>query len=213
MGWIVWREPEFLPKELVFNINYLGADQASFTLNFSKGASQVIGQYYQLIRLGKHGYRSIMGNLTRTADYLSDSLEQLGFLIMSQKSGKGLPLVAFRLDPKANKHYDEFALAHQLRERSWVVPAYTMAPHTNDLKMLRVVVREDFSKSRCDQLLNDFKLCMQVLDDMDAHAIEQHSKHINAHTTHSGKSKHNHPHYRNEKHSLQGKTGKTHAIC
>jgi len=213
VGWIVWREPEFLPKELVFNINYLGADQASFTLNFSKGASQVIGQYYQLIRLGKHGYRSIMGNLTRTADYLSDSLEQLGFLIMSQKSGKGLPLVAFRLDPKANKHYDEFALAHQLRERSWVVPAYTMAPHTNDLKMLRVVVREDFSKSRCDQLLNDFKLCMQVLDDMDAHAIEQHSKHINAHTTHSGKSKHNHPHYRNEKHSLQGKTGKTHAIC
>jgi glutamate decarboxylase len=35
--------------ELVFNINYLGADQASFTLNFSKGASHVIGQYYQLI--------------------------------------------------------------------------------------------------------------------------------------------------------------------
>ena len=65
MGWIVWRSPEYLPKELVFNINYLGADQSSFTLNFSKGASQVIGQYYQLIRLGKHGYRSIMSNLTQ----------------------------------------------------------------------------------------------------------------------------------------------------
>ena len=123
VGWVVWRAPEFLPKELVFNINYLGADQASFTLNFSKGASQVIGQYYQLIRLGKHGYRSIMTNLTRTADYLSDSLEQLGFTIMSQKSGMGLPLVAFRLDEKLGKHYDEFALAHQLRGRSWVVPA------------------------------------------------------------------------------------------
>ncbi|KAK5257462.1 hypothetical protein LTR16_000574 [Cryomyces antarcticus] len=60
VGWVVWRDPEFLPKELIFNINYLGADQASFTLNFSRGASQVIGQYYQLIRLGKHGYRSIM---------------------------------------------------------------------------------------------------------------------------------------------------------
>ena len=45
---------------LVFNINYLGADQASFTLNFSRGASQIIGQYYQLIRLGKSGYRAIM---------------------------------------------------------------------------------------------------------------------------------------------------------
>ena len=51
VGWVVWRDPEFLPKELVFNINYLGADQSSFTLNFSKGASQVIGQYYTLIRL------------------------------------------------------------------------------------------------------------------------------------------------------------------
>jgi len=213
VGWIVWRAPEFLPKELVFNINYLGADQASFTLNFSKGASQVIGQYYQLIRLGKHGYRSIMTNLTRTADYLSGSLEQLGFIIMSQKKGKGLPLVAFRLNPDLDKHYDEFALAHQLRSRSWVVPAYTMAPHTDNLKMLRVVVREDFSKSRCDQLLADIKLCMEVLDQLDKDQIKKHQEFIKKHVSHSGKSKHNHPDYRDETHSLQGKTGKTHAVC
>ncbi|KAH6724408.1 pyridoxal phosphate-dependent transferase [Leptodontidium sp. MPI-SDFR-AT-0119] len=213
VGWVIWRAPEYLPKELVFNINYLGADQASFTLNFSKGASQVIGQYYQLIRLGKHGYRSIMSNLTRTADYLSDSLSQLGFVIMSQKSGAGLPLVAFRLNPKKGHHYDEFALAHQLRGRSWVVPAYTMAPNTKDLKMLRVVVREDFSKSRCDQLLDDIKLCMCVLDDMDKEEIKRSQKYIFEHQSHSGKSRHNHADYKKEKHSLQGKTGKTHAIC
>jgi glutamate decarboxylase len=213
VGWIVWRAPEYLPKELVFNINYLGADQASFTLNFSKGASQVIGQYYQLIRLGKHGYRSIMTNLTNTADYLSDSLEQLGFIIMSKKNGTGLPLVAFRIDPQANKHYDEFALAHQLRQRSWVVPAYTMAPKTEDLKMLRVVVREDFSKSRCDQLLCDIRLCTSVLDQMDKDSIKKSEEYIKMHSTHSGKATHSHPRYRNEKHSLQGKSGKTHAIC
>lgn len=95
---------------------------------------------------------------------------------MSQKSGKGLPLVAFRIDPKSEKHYDEFALAHQLRQRSWVVPAYTMAPHTDDLKMLRVVVREDFSKSRCDQLLSDIKLCMEVLDQMDKESIKKNNE-------------------------------------
>jgi len=213
VGWIVWRAPEYLPNELVFNINYLGADQASFTLNFSKGASHVIGQYYQLIRLGKHGYRSIMTNLTNTADYLSDSLEQLGFIIMSKKNGTGLPLVAFRIDPKADKHYDEFALAHQLRQRSWVVPAYTMAPKTEDLKMLRVVVREDFSKSRCDQLLCDIRLCTSVLDEMDKDMIKKSEEYIRMHATHSGKATHNHPHYKNEKHSLQGKSGKTHAVC
>jgi glutamate decarboxylase len=65
VGWVIWRDVEHLPSELVFNINYLGADQASFTLNFSKGASQVIAQYYQFCRLGKSGYRAIMCNLTR----------------------------------------------------------------------------------------------------------------------------------------------------
>jgi len=213
VGWIVWRAPEYLPQELVFNINYLGADQASFTLNFSKGASQVIGQYYQLIRLGKHGYRSIMSNLTRTADYLSDSLEQLGFIIMSKKNGEGLPLVAFRINEKLDKHYDEFALAHQLRQRSWVVPAYTMAPKTENLKMLRVVVREDFSKSRCDQLLSDIKLCLGILDGMDKQEVHESTKAIHKSATNHGKMNQAHKHYKNEKHSLQGKTGKTHAIC
>ncbi|KAK0634491.1 pyridoxal phosphate-dependent transferase [Bombardia bombarda] len=213
VGWVVWRSSEYLPNELVFNINYLGADQASFTLNFSKGASQVIGQYYQLIRLGKHGYRAIMSNLTRTADYLSDSLAQLGFIIMSKKSGEGLPLVAFRLKPDENRNYDEFALAHQLRVRGWVVPAYTMAPNTNNLKMLRVVVREDFTRNRCDSLLQDIRLSQEVLQKMDIESIKRQQEFIQEHHIASGKSKHNHPHYRNEKHSIQGKTGKTHAIC
>ncbi|KAI9766877.1 MAG: hypothetical protein M1840_006174, partial [Geoglossum simile] len=173
VGWIVWRAAEYLPKELVFNINYLGADQASFTLNFSKGASQVIGQYYQMIRLGKRGYRSIMCNLTRTADYLALSLQKLGFIIMSQGNGKGLPLVAFRLNPEHNHHYDEFAVAHQLRERGWVVPAYTMAPHSNELKLMRVVVREDFSRSRCDILICDIQLAIKCLNDMDQKRLEE----------------------------------------
>ncbi|KAL8642101.1 MAG: hypothetical protein Q9228_001186 [Teloschistes exilis] len=208
VGWVVWRSPEFLPKELVFNINYLGADQASFTLNFSKGASQVIGQYYQMIRLGKRGYRSIMMNLTRTADYLAANLKQLGFIIMSKGGGQGLPLVAFRIDPKKGRHYDEFAVAHQLRERGWVVPAYTMAPHSESLKLMRVVVREDFSRSRCDALVKDIKLALQTLDEMDKKTVEKHQEHVKKNTTHH-KSKPNHPHYKKEKHSLQGKHGKT----
>ena len=172
IGWVVWRSPEFLPTELVFNINYLGADQATLTLNFSKGASQIIGQYYQMIRLGKRGYRSIMLNLTRTADYLAASLNALGFIIMSQCGGKGLPVVAFRLIPDNGKHYDEFAIAHQLRERGWVVPAYTMAPHSEKLKLMRVVVREDFSRNRCDSLVSDMKMALKTLDNMDKKAVE-----------------------------------------
>jgi len=213
VGWVVWRDPEFLPKELIFNINYLGADQASFTLNFSRGASQVIGQYYQLIRLGKRGYRGIMLNLTRTADYLAASVQKMGFILLSKTRGEGLPLVAFRLDPKHGHHFDEFAVAHQLRERGWVVPAYTMAPHSEGLKLMRVVVREDFSRSRCDALITDIKLAMHTLTKMDKTAIEHHKEQIKIQGTRTGKTKNMNQQFTDEKHSLQGKTGKTHAVC
>ncbi|KAI1816604.1 glutamate decarboxylase [Poronia punctata] len=213
VGWVVWRSAEYLPKELVFNINYLGADQSSFTLNFSKGASHIIGQYYQLIRLGKKGYRAIMSNLTRTADYLTESLEALDFVIMSKRSGEGLPLVAFRLKENEDRQYDEFALAHKLRARGWIVPAYTMAPHTNGLKMLRVVVREDFTKNRCDALITDIKLCQTLLDEMDKAAIKKQQEFVQKHSVNSAGANHNPSKFRNEKHSIQGKHGKTHAVC
>lgn len=216
VGWVVWRDPEFLPQELVFNINYLGADQASFTLNFSRGASQIIGQYYQMIRLGKHGYRSIMLNLTRTADYLSAALERMGFIILSKRGGEGLPLVAWRLNPTHNHLYDEFQLAHQLRERGWVVPAYTMAPHSENMKMMRVVVREDFSKSRCDAFIQDIRYAVQMLNEMDKKQIEMHREHVRKFSigqAQAHKTGRMNKHYRDEDHSLQAKTGKTHAVC
>jgi glutamate decarboxylase len=143
--------------ELIFNHNYLGAEQASFTLNFSRSASHVICQYYKLIRLGMNGYRRIMLDLLRMAEYLASNLETMGcFILMSEKHGRGLPLVAFRLDPAKGYAFDEFAIADELRQQGgWVVPAYTMALHSEELKILRVVVREDFSHSHCHTLIAD----------------------------------------------------------
>ncbi|KAI3796905.1 hypothetical protein L1987_39592 [Smallanthus sonchifolius] len=57
VGWVVWRTKDDLPDDLVFHINYLGSDQPTFTLNFSKGSSQIIAQYYQFIRLGFESLR------------------------------------------------------------------------------------------------------------------------------------------------------------
>ena len=116
-----------------------------------------------------------MVNITRIADTLANSLEQLGFQILSQRGGRGLPVVAFRLPANHGRLFDEFALAHQLRERGWIVPAYTMAPHANKLKLMRVVVREDFSMTRCESLLADIKLGMKTLDEMDRAMLEKYT--------------------------------------
>ena len=48
LGWVIWRSKEYLPENIVFHVNYLGSDQASVTLNFSRGAGMIIAQYYQV---------------------------------------------------------------------------------------------------------------------------------------------------------------------
>ncbi|TPX32872.1 glutamate decarboxylase [Synchytrium microbalum] len=173
VGWCIWRSKEFLPDDLVFHVNYLGADQASFTLNFSKGSSQVIAQYYVMIRLGKNGFKSIMENLQETAIFLSEQFTNMGFEILSsQDPHKGLPLVAFKLPKDESRHFDEFDVASRLRERGWIVPAYTLAPHADKSKLLRVVIREDFSYNRAELLLADLKMAMEFLEGQDAKAME-----------------------------------------
>ncbi|KAI7889522.1 glutamate decarboxylase [Mucor mucedo] len=187
IGWAVWRGKDYLPEDLVFRINYLGSDQASFTLNFSKGASNIIAQYYVLIRLGKLGFTHIMKNLISNADYLSDQLEATGkFNILSEKSGRGLPLVAFSL--KAKKVYDEFDLSSKLRERGWIVPAYTMAHELEDMKLVRVVVREDFSRNRSEILLRDILAAISLLDSLDEKALESHRKYRRSSARHRHRS-------------------------
>jgi len=154
-----------------------------------------------------------MLNLTRTADYLAASVEKLGFLVMSKGRGQGLPLVAFRLNPEDGHKFDEFAVAHHLRERGWVVPAYTMAPHANKLKMMRVVVREDFSRSRCDALIADIKLAFDTLKSLDDKALEDQKDAARAKGKRTGRHRKMNQHFTDEQHSLQGKHGKTHAVC
>lgn len=173
IGWALWRSVDYLPKELIFNINYLGADQLNFTLNFSKPASHIIAQYYQMIRLGRRGYTDIMSNLTHTADYLTDQLKDQGFIIMSDGAGHGLPVVAFRLSPAQQFFFDEFALSHKLRERGWIVPAYTMAADCEKMSMMRVVVREEFSQSRCDSLVHDIQFALQALAEQEIQNIQR----------------------------------------
>ena len=60
IGWLVFREKADLAEDLVFYENYLGKTDATFTLNFSTGASMVLAQYYNFVRLGREGYTYVM---------------------------------------------------------------------------------------------------------------------------------------------------------
>ncbi|KAK4124874.1 glutamate decarboxylase [Parathielavia appendiculata] len=79
VGWIVWRDQSYLPKDLVFELHYLGGTEESYTLNFSRPGAQIIVQYYNLIHLGFQGYREVVENCLANARILSKSLEATGW--------------------------------------------------------------------------------------------------------------------------------------
>ena len=162
IGWVVWRDRADLPEDLIFHISYLGGDEATFNLNFSKGASQIIAQYYNFLRLGREGYRRIMTNLRSTADYMAGRLAATGrFTLLGDR--RSLPLVASRLaEPRPYTVYD---ISERLRAHGWIVPAYHLPANAEEVALLRVVVREEFSRDMADMLLDDL---IRVLERLDA---------------------------------------------
>lgn len=165
VGWVIWRSKDDLPEELIFHINYLGTDQPTFTLNFSKGASQIIAQYYQLIRLGFEGYKHIMENCKLNAAVLKEGIDATGrFDVLSKADG--VPLVAIRLKDSTN--FSVFDVSENLRRFGWIVPAYTMPADAEQVAVLRIVIREDFNRSLAQRLLADIN---KILGELDAHAV------------------------------------------
>ncbi|MCP4481281.1 MAG: glutamate decarboxylase [bacterium] len=151
VGWVLWRSKNFLPDELVFRVNYLGGDMPTFTLNFSRPGNQVLGQYYNFLRLGHDGYKRIMTQLRDTASYLADSIEKMGYFQLLSH-GDDIPVFAFKLkDP--NSPFTVFDLSTKMREWGWQVPAYAMPPDIENINILRIVIREGFSRDMADQLL------------------------------------------------------------
>jgi glutamate decarboxylase len=154
VGWVVWRSREELPEELIFHVNYLGGDMPTFTLNFSRPGNQIIGQYYNFLRLGRAGYTQVMESMRDTATYLSGEIEKLGpFDLLSR--GDTIPVFAFTL--KDSSRYTVFDLSEKLREHGWQVPAYTLPPKVDHMAVMRVCVREGFSRDLAAMLLADLK--------------------------------------------------------
>jgi glutamate decarboxylase len=152
VGWAIWRDAADLPDELVFHDSYLGNDQATFDLNFSKGSSSIIGQYYNLIRLGRQGYARIIGGALDTHAFLTDETSKSEHVDVLSEPGN-LPVLCVRL--RDDSRYNAHDLSASLRRRGWIVPAYTMPPAIDEMTVLRVVVREGFSRDMAARFLDD----------------------------------------------------------
>jgi glutamate decarboxylase len=169
VGWVVWRDRDALPSELVFNVNYLGGDMPTFALNFSRPGSQVAAQYYTFVRLGREGYRAVQQASRDVATHLADRIGELGpFRLLTR--GDQLPVFAFTTKPEVEA-FDVFDVSRRLRERGWLVPAYTFPENRTDLAVLRIVVRNGFTHDLADLLLADFA---RILPDLEKQGAPTH---------------------------------------
>jgi glutamate decarboxylase len=151
VGWAIWRNIEALPRELVFNVNYLGGNMPTFALNFSRPGSEVIAQYFMFMALGHSGYTAMMQSLQGVAVHISNGVAEMGpYRLISE--GRDLPVFAFALRPEV-KNYTVFDVSDRLRERGWLIPAYTFPENRQDLSVLRIVVRAGMHLEMADQLL------------------------------------------------------------
>src|SRR5262249_10260909 len=90
--------------------------------------------------------------------YLSSALAQMGpFQLLSD--GSDIPVFAFALKEATN--FTVFDLSERLRDRGWLVPAYTFPKNREDLAALRIVVNEGFSRDMADLLLGDIQRHLQ----------------------------------------------------
>jgi glutamate decarboxylase len=155
VGWIVWRDAEALPEDLIFWVNYLGDNMPTFALNFSRPGAQVVAQYYTFLRLGFDGYRKVQLYSRAVAMRLSAAIAELGpFTLITH--GDELPVFAFRMADGVD-NFTVFDVSNALRERGWLVPAYTFPADRTDLAALRVVVRLGFTHDMADMLLADIR--------------------------------------------------------
>ncbi|MBZ9570715.1 glutamate decarboxylase [Methanobrevibacter sp. TMH8] len=183
VGWLIFKDKKFLSDDLVFEVNYLGGIIPTFNLNFSKGSSMIIAQYYNLLRLGKEGYSNIMNNLMETTTYLAETLENTGYFKLLDEE-LSLPILAIKLTDKVEKidalgNLDVFEISRKLRGRGWLVPAYTLPHNSQKTAVLRIVIKENFTRDMADLLVNDIKNIFKTHEEVSTEDLDKKNPSIN----------------------------------
>jgi glutamate decarboxylase len=172
LGWVIWRSRDLLPKELIFNVSYLGGQMPTFALNFSRPGAQVLLQFYLFLRLGREGYRAVQQESQDVAHFLARGIEKIGAFDL-WNDGSDIPVFAWQLKPG---HTDKWNLQHlstRLRARGWLVPTYPLPDDLADVWVQRIVVRNGLSMDLAASLLGDIVHEVAYLDGLETRMPEE----------------------------------------
>jgi len=178
LGWVIFRERKVFNEDLVFYVNYLGGEMPTATLNFSRNGFQIAVQYYQFLRLGFDGYRRVMQHTLNNAIMLRKLLVDSGYFTIMNETQR-IPVVAVTLDSKV-KNFNEFDVSNKVREKGWVLSAYSMPPDAEEVMSLRVVVRPHINHNVACTLGRDIVSACKYLEQ---HGGNAQPPQLHAHST------------------------------
>lgn len=157
VGWVVWREKEDLPEDLIFRVNYLGGDMPTFALNFSRPGGQIIAQYYNLIRHGREGYKRIQQACLDHGIYIAEEVKKLGLFELLYDGKSALPGAAWMLKKGIYPGFNLYDLSDRMRARGWQIASYSLPANCQDMVIQRVLIRHGFSRDMADLFIEDLK--------------------------------------------------------
>lgn len=160
IGWLLFRDALFLPKELIFSSHYLGKPIETYTLNYSKGASMILAQYFSILQNGVSGYKKTIKRCCKRAKMIRERLEQSGYFEIVDQGI--LPVVVFRL--KAANTIDIYKFQLQLRAKNWMLPVYNTPGNFEANKLMRIVVKENLNTRMSALLCEDLIAVYQNLN-------------------------------------------------
>lgn len=173
VGWIVWRHntEEYLPKEMRFEVPYLGSTVDSIAINFSHSGAHVVGQYYNFIRFGFKGYKAIMENVRNVSKKITNELENIGiFEIVND--GSQLPINCWKLADNADVNWNLYDLESELSKFGWQVPAYPLPKNRQDTTISRIVVRPSMSMTITNDFIDDLHMAIHNLNEQHGGVVE-----------------------------------------
>ena len=135
----------------------------TMAINFSRSASQIIGQYYNFYRFGFNGYKEIHERTKRVAMSLAKTVEDTGLFKMFN-TGENLPIVCFTLREDANVEWSLYDLSDRLQMRGWQVPSYPFPKDMQDTIVQRFVCRADMGQNVANAFAKDFNAAIKELN-------------------------------------------------
>lgn len=163
VGWVIWKDKHYINKKLIFDIYYLQGKTPTISINFSKSASQIIGQYYNFVRYGFEGYNKIHSKTRTIAIYIYQEMDRMD-IFKFYNCGREIPIIVYKLKDNSNIKWNLYDLKESLFMYGWQIPTYKLPQNLNNVVVQRIVCRAEFDYIMAKRLLSNIKESIKKLN-------------------------------------------------